>query len=118
MSDITTQLSPGEVASLTGVVVTSGTQADARQSNLDATDVIRHMAATRVRRMCNQHRCSGPGCEHPNHRRDVDYLGHVLDVLGLPGAYQEVTQEDRDRLLTSLAQQPEEHLETSVKDED
>lgn len=118
MSNATAQLSPGEVASLTGVVVNPGTRAEVRQSNLDATDVIRHLAATRVRRMCNQHACSGPGCVHPNHRRDVDYLGHILNVLSLPGAYQEVTQEDRNRLLTSLAQQPDERLETSVKGED
>lgn len=118
MSNPTTQSPPGEAGSLTGLVVTENTQQDVRQSNLDAADVIQHLAATRVRRMCNQHRCSGPGCQDPNHRRDVNYLRHTLDVLGLPGTYREPTQEDRDQLLTSLAQQPDERLQVSLKDED
>lgn len=99
---------PGEASMLTGIVVPSTTHADARQANLDAGDVITKMATTMARRMCNQHGCTAPSgrpCRHPDHRRDVDYLRHVLSVLGLPGAHEAVTPEDREQLLVSLAHQ-------------
>jgi hypothetical protein len=30
-----------------------------------------------------QHECTGAGCEHRNHRRDIDYARHCLETLGL-----------------------------------
>lgn len=98
-------LNLGEATALTGVVV-SGTQQDVRQHNLDAGAIVARMAATTVRRKCNQHRCAGVSCAHPNHRRDVDYLRHCLELLGLPGTHETVTAEDRAQLLVSLARQP------------
>lgn len=111
----TYDLDLGEAAMLTGVVVSPGSRDEARQANVDAHAVIGKMAATTVRRLCNQHRCTAPAgtpCGHPEHRRDADYLRHVLTLLGLPGDYQEVTQEDREQLLVSLAQQGEDDLST------
>lgn len=49
-------------------------------------EAVEVLAVVRVRRECNQHRCTdGPQCEHPNHRRDVDYLRECLSMLGLLG---------------------------------
>ena len=113
MSTTPTSQDLGEAAALTGVVVASGTRQDERQSGLDAAAIITKMAVTSARRMCNQHGCDASSetpCIHPEHRRDVDYLAHVLDVLGLPGDYQEVTSTDRQLLLTALASQTDESL--------
>lgn len=41
-------------------------------------------------------------CEHPNHRRDVDYLKHCLDALGLSGPFPVVTDNDRSNLIAAL----------------
>lgn len=53
------------------------------------------LAALLVRTKCNQHDCVLEGCTDENHRRDVDYLNHCLAMLGLPGAYQPVSDEQR-----------------------
>ena len=119
--EATYDLALGEAAMLTGVVVASSVQADVRQANVDAGNVAAKMATVMARRMCNQHRCTAPSgtpCVHPDHRRDVDYLRHVLTLLGLPGAYAEVTQDDRDQLLSSLAQQDTDELSYTEPSED
>lgn len=97
---------------LTGVsvpVTRTTTHGEAREANQVVNDVVAKLAATTVRRMCNQHTCtlSSKGtCEHEDARRDADYLRHILDVLGLPGDFQEVTDEDRANLLSAMAQKP------------
>lgn len=53
------------------------------------------LAALLVRTKCNQHDCDPEGCTDGNHRRDVDYLNYCLAVLGLPGTYPVVTDEER-----------------------
>lgn len=108
----------GEAAALTGIVVTPGTQDGVHQSNRDAHGVITRLAAQMVRRKCNQHQCEGAACAHPNHRRDVDFLRHCLEVLGLPGDHQEVTPEDRDNLMSSLSHQPTEGMLSVAEDDD
>lgn len=101
-----------ETQLLTGVsvpVTRTTTHGEAREANQVVNDVVAKLAATTVRRMCNQHACelSATGaCEHPDARRDADYLRHILDVLGLPGDFQEVTEQDRANLLSAMAQKP------------
>lgn len=101
-----------EAQLLTGVsvpVTTMTSHGEAREANQVVNDVVAKLAATTVRRMCNQHSCtlSATGtCEHADARRDADYLRHILDVLGLPGDFQEVTEQDRANLLSAMAQKP------------
>jgi hypothetical protein len=104
---------PGEVWEaqlLTGVSVTAEkplTHGEAREANQAVHDVVGKLAALTVRRQCNQHACTLPStgaCEHENARRDADYLRHVLDVLGLPQDFQQVTEADRAGLLDAMAQ--------------
>jgi hypothetical protein len=97
---------------LTGVsvpVTRTATHGEAREANQVVHDVVAKLAAATVRRQCNQHSCtlSSTGtCEHEDARRDADYLRHILDVLGLPGDFEEVTDEDRANLLSAMAQKP------------
>jgi hypothetical protein len=79
-----------------------------------AADINRRMAAMMVRRMCNQHECTEPetgSCEHPNHRRDNDYLlstdrkyPGMLEVLGFDTAYPSYTQAEKELWLRSIGQ--------------
>lgn len=74
-------------------------------------DIERRMAAQMVRRICNQHQCTGWDCTNENHRKDAhfllstdkDYPG-MLDMLGLPREYPDLTEEDRTVWLTWLGQ--------------
>jgi hypothetical protein len=82
---------------------------EAREANQTVSDVVAKLATLTVRRMCNQHDCSLPAtgaCGHEDARRDADYLRHMLDVLGLPGSFEDVTAEDRANLLDAMAQKP------------
>lgn len=94
--------------SLTGITVPLETHQAGFTANNDLSRVADKMAASMVRRLCNQHGCTMPSkgvCTHPNHARDVDLLLAVLRQLDLPGDFEEITEEDRTNLLTSLAQQ-------------
>lgn len=72
------------------------------------------MAAMFVRRMCNQHQCTMPStgtCEHPNHRKDNDYLlstddkhPGMLDMLGLDPHCRGYTPEEKDAWLKWIGQ--------------
>lgn len=107
MSGTTPDTTRGAV-SLTGVTAAQDRHQAVYDANQDVGSVAAKLAASMVRRMCNQHGCEMPlkgTCDHPNHRRDVDYLRSMLDLLGLPQDFEEVTQADRDNLLLSLAQQ-------------
>lgn len=42
-----------------------------------------HEAALRVALACDQHDCVVGECEDINHRRDLHYRAHILQVLGL-----------------------------------
>lgn len=82
---------------------------EAREANQTVSDVVAKLAALTVRRMCNQHACTLPAtgaCGHEDARRDADYLRHMLDVLGLPGSFEDVTEADRANLLDAMAQKP------------
>lgn len=82
---------------------------EAREANQTVSDVVAKLAALTVRRMCNQHACTLPAtgaCSHADARRDADYLRHMLDVLGLPGSFEDVTAADRVNLLDAMAQKP------------
>lgn len=103
----------GEAALLTGVTMLSEAEDDVRQALIEGPAIVARMAAATVRRQCNQHDCDDPRggrCTHPDHRRDLDYLRHCLEMLDLPGDFTPVTPEDHDRLLNSLANQPAEKL--------
>lgn len=101
-----------EAQLLTGVSVPAEqplTHGEMRDANQVVSDVVAKLAAFTVRRQCNQHACTLPStgaCGHADARRDADYLRHVLDVLGLPQEFQEVTEADRANLLAALAQKP------------
>lgn len=85
----------------------SVSHSEAREANQAAADVVAKLAAFTVRRVCNQHACTLPitgACGHEDARRDADYLRHMLDVLGLPGSFENVTEADRASLLDALAQ--------------
>lgn len=91
------------------IATPAATHSETREANQIVNDVVAKMAAATVRRMCNQHACELPktgACEHPDARRDADYLRYVLSVLGLPGDFQEVTEQDRANLLSAMAQKP------------
>lgn len=77
----------------------------------EALEIQHRLAARTVRRICNQHSCSGADCTHPNHRKDADYLlsededyPGMLDMLGLPRNYPEITERDRIVYLKWLRQ--------------
>lgn len=95
---------------LAGVSVPVGelsTHQEVRDANLVVDDVVAKLAALTVRRQCNQHVCTLPAtgvCDHEDARRDVDYMRHILDVLGLPGSYADVAETDRAELLQALSQ--------------
>jgi hypothetical protein len=48
-------------------------------------DSDRRLVGRLVRRAARQHDCAGVTCWHRNHRRDVAYLGVLLDVLDVRG---------------------------------
>lgn len=82
-----------------------------RVDSEQAVDIERRLAALMVRRICNQHACTGTDCAHENHRRDVDFLlsartqdPGMLDMLGLPREYPDVTEKDRITWLKWLRQ--------------
>lgn len=94
---------------LVGVSDVSG----AREATLDEDQqsdmVAGKLAALMVRRQCNQHSCLKPStgtCDHPDHRRDVDYMRHCLEVLGLTSDYPELTESDRRAWLGGLKSNP------------
>lgn len=81
----------------------------------DVADSIRtRLAATKVRRMCNTHDCTGTPaspCQHPNHRRDADRLlstdkefPGMLDMLGLSTTWEPVGDDERRTWLTWIGQ--------------
>lgn len=74
-------------------------------------DIERRMAAMMVRRVCNQHRCTGSDCTDIEHRKDNDFLlstdkDHpgMLDMLGLAHEYPDLTEQDRTVWLKWLGQ--------------
>jgi hypothetical protein len=67
-------------------------------------DLAKRLAALAVRRAANQHGCRGRDCRHPDHRRDVDFCRVLLEMIGLPGEYPEVTEADRVEYVTGVAQ--------------
>lgn len=85
-----------------------------------ATETERRLAAMMTRRICNQHACTGTDCADENHRKDVDYLlstdkrydpvtgvllpSGMLDMLGLPREYPDITEKDRITYLKWLKQ--------------
>ena len=114
-SEASRQSRPGETWEtqlLTGVSVESRrplSHGEAREANETVNDLVERLATITVRRQCNQHACTLPStgaCEHEDAHRDADYLRHMLDVLGLPQDYVEVTESDRTDLLDALAQRP------------
>lgn len=81
-----------------------------------AEDILRRLAAMRVRRQCNQHQCTAASpadCADPNHRRDADLLlstdarhPGMLDMLGLDTAYPEYTEDERKTWLRWIGNTP------------
>lgn len=60
----------------------------ARVADEVGDDMHARLAASRVRRLTDQHGCrvqETGACEHPNHRRDVAYRQAMLAMLGLDG---------------------------------
>lgn len=99
----------GDVGNRVNEATLLGVTAGDTTRDTSVVDVITRMATMTARRMCNQHDCRATHdspCEHPDHRRDVDYLRHVLDVLGLPGDFQQPSDGDHDELMCSLRDLP------------
>lgn len=73
-----------EIHILSGLYLDDGDWADMR------------VAAMCIRRLCNHHQCPGSNCRSRNHRRDIAYLTHMLDILvpDLPGTIPEFTEDD------------------------
>lgn len=77
-------------------------------------DIHHRMAAMLVRRMCNQHQCTTPKtgtCDHPDHRKDNDYLHSVdenypgmLDMLGFDHDYKPYTEDEKKTWLRWIGQ--------------
>lgn len=65
-------------------------------------DLANRLAALTVRRLTNQHGCTGPGCHHPNHRRDVHYCLEMLDTLGLDHRVPVVTTAEREEYVGGM----------------
>jgi hypothetical protein len=80
----------------------------ARQVDPDkAADIERRMAAMRARYLSDQHGCRAHktgACGHPNHRRDLDLLATMLDMLGLDHGYPEYTEAEHMLWLKWLGQ--------------
>jgi len=67
-----------------------------------AEGIVRRMAAMRVRHQVDQHECHAREtgtCEHPNHRRDIDYMREMLGALGLDQQYPAYTDTEQRMLL-------------------
>lgn len=65
----------------------------------------RRMAAVTVRRKCNTHACTKPQtgvCGHERHDEDVEAMGNVLGMLGLPLDFSVPTDEERSALFENL----------------
>lgn len=70
-----------------------------------AEDILHRMAAMRVRHQANQHECRARktgSCDHPNHRRDLDYMQEMLSTLGLAQDYPAYTDAEQQTLLKWL----------------
>lgn len=86
----------------------------ARMPDDVAEDIRNRLAATTVRRMCNQHQCTATAttpCAHPNHRRDADLLlstdaafPGMLDMLGLDAAWNAVNAAEQRAWLRWIRQ--------------
>jgi hypothetical protein len=91
--------------SLTGVTHQGVRHSAARAREGDVWTLTEKLAVLTIRRQCNQHQCSATpnrSCRDINHRRDVDYLLHMLQFPGLSGVFPTVTEEDRKNWLTGL----------------
>jgi hypothetical protein len=69
--------------------------------------ILQRMAAMQVRRLTDQHHCTARDsgtCADPNHRRDMDYLGHMLDMVGLGRDYPSYTPAERRTMLRWIGQ--------------
>jgi hypothetical protein len=72
-----------------------------------AEDIHRRLAAMRVRYLSDQHGCQAHQtgrCDHPNHRRDMDLLATMLDMIGLDQDYPAYTEAERRTWLTWIGQ--------------
>lgn len=109
LSDLNDELGMEDDDSVLTGVSSSGSF-ESRAAKLDAQDELAaRFASLMVRRMCNQHDCKKPStgvCDHAAHRRDVDYLRHCLEVLDLPRALPQVTDEDRKAYLSGEVPRP------------
>jgi hypothetical protein len=57
------------------------------QLAIDDASMLRRAAQTVWYRRCDTHHCTeGLDCLHRNHRRDVDALEHLLEILGITSA--------------------------------
>ena len=98
--------------SLTGLLDDGddGTSADSRHRvTIEHDHLTRRMAAQLVRRVCNQHGCTASTageCRHPDHRRDLDFLRHCFQLLGLDKNLQPVEVDERRGFLRGLARHP------------
>lgn len=90
---------------LVGISDSSGSREATMADDRSRDAVAMKLAAMLVRRQCNQHGCEKPAtgaCGHPEHRRDVDYMRHCLDVLGLPSELPDLTPRERQEWLGGL----------------
>lgn len=84
------------------------TRSQTVRMNGDAiADLTQRMAALTVRRKCNQpdHQCqpSSTPCQHRHHRRDATMLlPEMLEMLGLPGEFPELSEDDKKNWLSGL----------------
>jgi hypothetical protein len=98
-----------EIGVLAGLLSDDGPRGELGDRHLE---IVRKRAALVVRRMANQHGCTGTtldrygrsDCQHPDHRRDVDYCREMLSCLDLPSVYVPVTQAERVEHVTGVAQ--------------
>lgn len=87
---------------LAGVTSTKPKSAARVKDEAAAEDLTKRMAATLVRRYTDQHGCRGEQCAHPDHRRDVDYMEHMLQALDLPLKFEPPTAMERKHFLAHL----------------
>lgn len=99
--------------SLEGLLVDEEDHQDKKRKGADKLDaLVNKMAAQHLRRLANQHGCTGHRCADPNHRRDANLLQHLLAQFfqepgqelgtGVPVKPEQVTAADRDAYLRSL----------------
>jgi len=104
ITDLPEELEDEEVedSAVAGISASAGTHRKTAEQLDEADLLMRQLAALTVRRQCNQHGCTLPAtgaCGHAEHRRDVDYLAHCLEVLDLPRELPQITDEDRKAFL-------------------